>query len=1228
MKNLYLILILVIASLSILNAQDCFPNRADIDLNLGNINYTNERYGFFQYHLFDNLSDESPEYKNLIFAQNIWISGITDAGSFRFAGATYQSLTNNYDFYPGPLDADGTTYPDQCNFWDRIFLVEKEDMDLAYNMIFDTNGNLKSNIDCANLPKSILEWPGLGNQNLVPFVPDHDMADYFDYNMDGIYNPCDGDLPALYTNGHLYNSPKEVLTSFPLYLTYMVLNDAGGPHRLTAGDPLRVELHNYTWGLLSNFNANSQTFSKHKVVNRGPDNYKEIRIGVWTDVDLGCAFDDYAGTYIAANMAFYYNEDSIDGNNEFNCSGGVSTYGDHPPMLGISILEGFKDVDSLGNLFDTKMTASIFTFNCGNLPDSLPCNPEDSDLQFYYIMKGLNTNGEPIEVNGESAKYMFNGNPSDSSANTMCKSNISNIDARSIFTSGGGTILSGASDELVVSYVTTFDGDYPCPDISPLLEVQNDAVKAYENNWKQIEAIDPPTLNYKRGPNTIDFELINDASSNNYNEGYSELLLDAPGSTDQYLYKFEGYKVYQVKSEYTSYLLLDNPNFSKLVYQSDVQNSIAKIDNFKPTFLSNGVKTYDSVNKVNGENKGISTKFQIDWDYFTDKPLRRDGEYFYIAIAYAHNDFQTFDPATGLGQQYPYLESVKYKPTLVLRSPDNEELAPQITRLHGMGNSNNLKVTDASLQEIINVSNNGRITYEINHGPFDVVILDKAKVKDGGKYQVEVSGVFNESNSECVFEIDETYITVTDLRTGTVYNNISPIAESGEYMIDDLGLVVYLYDVVEPGGDLSNLRTILGQSIEYKDENGPKWLDFIDNNHSDIRDVENLRVNALFSNDYSGVVLEEYTSKGNHFFIPLSLSIRSGVQTIASVSPALSTLVRLAVSSRDLQLQNLNNVDIVFTSDQSLWSRCIVVETANSEYESSAVGGNIDKSMFKAKSNASVDQNGLPDGQGNGLGWFPGYAIDVETGVRLNIFFGENTGLSNPLVPMKDNSICNDMVFNPSDEVYINDDPSLDPLLKAVLGGQHFMYVTRQKYDECKELYAEFSKSTIGFDKLGVITWSAIPVLTKGSSLRTLSDGLIPNDVKLSLRVNNKFSKQKIVEKLTRLRRCDVLTDNPLYEFEIKTNPNVNGNINVENRSVPWTTQSNINYFKLINQEERVEVILTDITGNVVKTCSVAPNQFLEIKEDDLPSRSSIMFVRVKSFTSKALKTYKLVVVR
>lgn len=38
----------------------------------------------------------------------------------------------------------------------------------------------------------------------------------------------------------------------------------------------------------------------------------------------------------------------------------------------------------------------------------------------------------------------------------------------------------------------------------------------------------------------------------------------------------------------------------------------------------------------------------------------------------------------------------------------------------------------------------------------------------------------------------------------------------------------------------------------------------------------------------------------------------------------------------------------------------------------------------------SVDKDGNPDGTGYGFGWFPGYAINVDTGERLNIMFSED----------------------------------------------------------------------------------------------------------------------------------------------------------------------------------------------------------------------------------------------
>ena len=100
-------------------------------------------------------------------------------------------------------------------------------------------------------------------------------------------------------------------------------------------------------------------------------------------------------------------------------------------------------------------------------------------------------------------------------------------------------------------------------------------------------------------------------------------------------------------------------------------------------------------------------------------------------------------------------------------------------------------------------------------------------------------------------------------------------------------------------------------------------------------------------------------------------------------------------------LTNLYSVDIVLTPDKSKWTRCIVLESCDDPSKSE--GGAL---AYEPRKHPSVDKNGNPDGTGDGMGWFPGYAINVETGERLNIMFAENS--ADP-----DNN-GNDMLFNPT----------------------------------------------------------------------------------------------------------------------------------------------------------------------------------------------------------------------
>jgi hypothetical protein len=73
-----------------------------------------------------------------------------------------------------------------------------------------------------------------------------------------------------------------------------------------------------------------------------------------------------------------------------------------------------------------------------------------------------------------------------------------------------------------------------------------------------------------------------------------------------------------------------------------------------------------------------------------------------------------------------------------------------------------------------------------------------------------------------------------------------------------------------------------------------------------------------------------------------------------------------------------------------------------------------------------------------GMGWFPGYAIDVETGERLNIAFAENSWLGN--------QNGDDMQWNPTDQV------AEDLFGELRLGGMHMVYVFRSNKDEGPEV--------------------------------------------------------------------------------------------------------------------------------------------------------------------------------
>ena len=149
------------------------------------------------------------------------------------------------------------------------------------------------------------------------------------------------------------------------------------------------------------------------------------------------------------------------------------------------------------------------------------------------------------------------------------------------------------------------------------------------------------------------------------------------------------------------------------------------------------------------------------------------------------------------------------------------------------------------------------------------------------------------------------------------------------------------------------------------------------------------------------------------------------------------------------ELAKLPSVRIVITADQSKWTRCPVVEMCD-DYTLSE--GNARR--FSLRRHASVNKDGLTAAEcasqgityaagstddpeyisADGMGWFPGYAINTVTGERLNIMFGEDSRY------VQYNG--RDMMWNPVNS-------TMEGTQNYVLGGRHYIYVmnaTRQTF--------------------------------------------------------------------------------------------------------------------------------------------------------------------------------------
>ncbi|MBK5284897.1 MAG: hypothetical protein JJE25_05810, partial [Bacteroidia bacterium] len=149
------------------------------------------------------------------------------------------------------------------------------------------------------------------------------------------------------------------------------------------------------------------------------------------------------------------------------------------------------------------------------------------------------------------------------------------------------------------------------------------------------------------------------------------------------------------------------------------------------------------------------------------------------------------------------------------------------------------------------------------------------------------------------------------------------------------------------------------------------------------------------------------------------------------------------------------------------------------------------------KKQVSLDMDGNTISGDTGRSYFPGYAINVETGERLNIMFAEDSWL------VGENG--NDMKWNPTSGFFT-------PLNTPLLGGKHFIYVVNANHNPPSATYAmngydgcdSIQKLLLTGTSVNVarvyrnVSWVGFPLLLPGQQL-------LSNDVKIRLRVTRAY---------------------------------------------------------------------------------------------------------------------------
>ncbi len=494
------------------------------------------------------------------------------------------------------------------------------------------------------------------------------------------------------------------------------------------------------------------------------------------------------------------------------------------------------------------------------------------------------------------------------------------------------------------------------------------------------------------------------------------------------------------------------------------------------------------------------------------------------------------------------------------------------------------------------------------------------------------------------------YWVLTNTDNGATYPSDQSIKVANEQLLLDLGLSITIQQVALPGPEADNTKLQPVQNgflnpsafdknfkeVQYQDSsrmwfsgvpnmdgNGPWWW-IRSGTRTDVNNAENesydLHMDPTTLKS-TGIGLDPdgyFTKYVGGTFAPYRLCSKYALGPAWNDPDVMSNYDPSNKAKKINKLSNLASVDLVLTSDKSKWTRCPVIETQDNDpvapgstpTTNTLSEGNVMK--FNLRKHNSVDVNGKEETSSTGMGWFPGYAINIETGERLNIMFGENSWM------VGENGA--DMKFNPTFNY-------TTPLGSILWGGMHFIYIMGHNgntaidvpaYDEGKFIYDKLKTNlnTANAENMKDVykdaMWVGLPMSIYGQEW-------LSNDVTIKLRVSKPYARYYSA---SGTGASEVLNDNyPLYSFNTSDIAAISNDISVSKNAldlinvVPNPYYSYSSYesnqvdtrIRFTNLPGKCTITIYSINGNIIRQYKVDKTVVNSLKRrGDIDFKSSI----------------------